>query len=119
MEVIKRIEAVPGVKAVSGRTLVERMTASATSTFGVDIVGIDPGRARQVTDIYNLMVAGTYFGTTGKNLIVVGKKLADRLNLKLHLKVVLSFQTMQSTTSFTPDTRRSNGYQLYSCRFVD
>ncbi len=93
-EVIKHIEEVAGVKAVSGRTLVQGMAASAASTFGVDIVGIDPGRARQVTDISELIIAGSYFGADGKNAIVIGKKLADRLNLKPHSKVVLSFQAM-------------------------
>jgi len=96
MDVIRHIREIPGVKAVSGRTLVEGMAASAASTYGGEIAGIDPERAKQVTDIHNLIVAGAYFDSRGKNQIVVGKKLAERLNLKLHSKVVLSFQDVDN-----------------------
>lgn len=94
IEILDRIRSMPGVKAVSGRTLVDGMAASAASTFGVSIEGIDPAQAARVTTISRMIVAGSYFGGTGKNPIVVGSKLAERLHLRLRSKVVLSFQAM-------------------------
>ncbi|MEJ2051616.1 MAG: ABC transporter permease, partial [Calditrichota bacterium] len=42
LAIMDSVQTIPGVKAVSGRTLVEGMAASPTSTFGVTIMGIDP-----------------------------------------------------------------------------
>ncbi len=97
MEVLKKIRSMPGVEAVSGRTLVDGMAASPASTFGVRIEGIDPESAVKVTNIRDLLIQGDYFAGRGKNPIVIGKKLADRLNLKLHSKVILSFQAMDKS----------------------
>lgn len=94
MEMLQRIRAIPGVEAVSARTLVDGMAASPTSSFGVEIDGIDPAQAAKVTDIHSLIAAGGYFNGGGRNPVVIGKKLADRLSLKLRSKVVLSFQAM-------------------------
>ncbi len=94
---LDQLRSIPGVKAVSGRTLVDGMAASPTSTFGVRIYGIDPQEAVQVTNINQLLIDGSYLEPGEKNPIVIGKKLAERLNLKLKSKVVLSFQAMDSS----------------------
>ncbi|HDZ12478.1 MAG TPA: ABC transporter permease [Bacteroidetes bacterium] len=98
--ILGELSRIPGIKAVSGRTLVEGMAASPTSTFGVKIVGIVPSQAKKVTDIYNRLTAGNYFAGGGRNPIVIGKKLADRLGLKLHSKIVLSFQGFGSSLNY-------------------
>jgi putative ABC transport system permease protein len=54
--ILDEIRAFPGVKAVSGRTLVEGMAASPTSTFGVLCTGINPAEAKEVTDIHDLLI---------------------------------------------------------------
>jgi putative ABC transport system permease protein len=97
MTVLAQIRGMSAVQAVSGRTLVDGMAASATSTFGVRIAGIDPGNAKKVTDIHKLLVGGTYFAGKGKNPILIGRKLAERLGLKLHSKVILGFQAMDDS----------------------
>ncbi len=97
MERINSIRTLPGVKAVSGRTLVDGMAASPASTFGVRIEGIDPERESGVTNIKDLLVTGQYFKSNRKNTIIIGKKLADRLNLKLNSKAVLSFQSLDNS----------------------
>ena len=100
LAIMDSVQTIPGVKAVSGRTLVEGMAASPTSTFGVTIMGIDPDRAKQVTDIYKRIVTGNYFSGKTKNPIVIGQKLANRLSLKLHSKIVLSFQGLDSSLTY-------------------
>ncbi|NOY61200.1 MAG: ABC transporter permease [Calditrichaeota bacterium] len=98
--IIKETQSIAGVKAVSGRTLIDGMASSPISTFGVKIVGIVPAQAKKVTDIYNRLVEGNYFAGNGRNPIVIGKKLADRLGLKLHSKIVLSFQGLDGSLNY-------------------
>ncbi|GAK55636.1 efflux ABC transporter, permease protein [Candidatus Vecturithrix granuli] len=90
--VVAEIRNIAGVKAVSGRTLIEGMAASPASSFGVTIVGIIPDEAKQTTNLPEKIIAGDYFESDRKNPIVIGQKLATRLNLKLNSKIVLSFQ---------------------------
>lgn len=89
---IAQVEKLQGVKAVSGRTLIEGMAASPTSNSGVRIVGIIPGEAAKATQLPAKIIAGTFFQSDHKNPIVIGQKLAEQLNLKLNSKIVLSFQ---------------------------
>ena len=93
MKILAKIRTMPGVQAVSGRTLVDGMAASAASTLGLPSRN-RPDQAVRVNSISRMLVAGSYFGGTDKNPIVVGAKLAERLHLKLHSKVVLNFQGM-------------------------
>jgi len=96
-QILKQTRSIPEVKAVSSRTVVEGMAASPTSTFGVKIVGIVPAEAKEVTDVHKRLIAGKYFEGDSRNPTVIGKKLADRLNLKLHSKIILSFQAMDGS----------------------
>ncbi len=99
-QVLRASRQIPGVQAVSGRTLIEAMAASPVSTFGVKIVGIVPEQARQVTDIPARLISGNYFESNPQNPVVIGKKLADRLSLKLKSKIVLSFQGLDGTLNY-------------------
>jgi len=99
-QVLQDCQRIPGVQAVSGRTLIESMAASAVSAFGVKIVGIVPDQARQVTDIHQHLTIGNYFQSDTRNPVVIGKKLADRLNLKIKSKLVLSFQGLDGTLNY-------------------
>ncbi len=100
-EIIKQTRAVKGVKAVSGRTLIIGMASSPASTFGVKIFGINPDDAKTVTNLYEKIIDGGYFESDRKNQIVIGKKLAKRLNLKLRKKIVLSFQGLDGSIVYT------------------
>jgi ABC-type lipoprotein release transport system permease subunit len=91
LEILERSAKVKGVQAVSGRTIIFGMAASPSSTFGVKVVGIDPEKTKQVTDIHKKILEGNHFESGKRNQILVGQKLAKRLNLKIRSKVVLSF----------------------------
>ena len=97
MKLIKNIQSIQGVDAVTGRTLVDGMAASPASTFGVHIEGIDPESEAKVTNIRDLIIKGQYFEAKRRNPIIIGQKLANRLNLKLNSKIVLSFQSMDNS----------------------
>jgi len=100
MHVLENISKVENVEAVSGRTLINGMVQSPTSSFGTKIIGINPKQAKQVTDIHQSLAEGVYFGEKYKNQILVGKKLTERLDLKLRSKVVLSFQNLEGEITY-------------------
>lgn len=77
---------------VSGRMVVQGMVASARSSAGVMIKGIVPEDEKQVTNTAEKVVEGSFFETDGRNQILIGKKLADGLNVKLKSKLILTFQ---------------------------
>jgi putative ABC transport system permease protein len=94
------IRRIPGVAGVSGRTLVYGMAASPASSFGVRINGVNRENAEQVTDIHQQITEGDYFASSQRNQIVIGRKLAERLNLNLNSKVVLSFQDLEGNITY-------------------
>ena len=91
VEMVQEIGSIQNVLAASGRMLIMGMAASPTSTFGVKIAGIKPDQEKNVTNIHEKLLEGNYFESEHRNQIILGKKLAKRLNLKLRSKIVLSF----------------------------
>ncbi|MBE0501745.1 MAG: ABC transporter permease [Desulfuromonadales bacterium] len=80
-----------GVEAVTARQVVDGMLASAASSRGVRINGIRPQDEIRVTDLQQSLVAGKMLTETGRNPILVSRRNADKLNLRLGSKVVLTF----------------------------
>jgi ABC-type lipoprotein release transport system permease subunit len=87
-----KIEKINGVKAVTERTIIDGMAASASSSSGVEIKGIVPHEEKKVTSVSGSIKEGEYFDGSYRNPVVIGKELAEKLDLKLHSKIVLSFQ---------------------------
>ena len=101
INVLKITKSVQDVGGASGRTIIAGMAASASSSFGVKIIGVIPQDSKKVTDIYTTIVEGSYFESSSRNPILIGSKLANRLNLRLHSKVVLSFQDLKGGIIYT------------------
>lgn len=89
------ISSVDGVKAVSERIILNTMIQSPTTGAGVKITGVDPEQEKQVTNLYTKLIEGTWFEDGKRNPIIIGKKLADKLKVKLRSKVVITLQDMQ------------------------
>jgi ABC-type lipoprotein release transport system permease subunit len=86
------------IKSYSSRLILNGMAASAKGNYGVQIQGIFPKNEKKITDISKKIVQGTYFTKFKRNPIVVGKKLADKLGLKVKSKIVLNFQDAENNT---------------------
>ncbi|WP_456407317.1 ABC transporter permease [Caldithrix abyssi] len=91
-EVLLKLKTVQGLAGISARTRFLGMASSATSSYPVQICGINAQQEKEVTTIYQRLVAGSYFNSPKENAIVIGQKLAQRLNLRLHSKLVLGFE---------------------------
>lgn len=96
-EIESEVKNIHGVKAASSRTIIEGMASSAETSWGVNIVGINPNVEKSVTDINSKIISGSYFGNNKKNEIVISQKLADKLGIKSKSKVVLSFQGLDGS----------------------
>jgi ABC-type lipoprotein release transport system permease subunit len=75
---------VEGVSFISERTIITGMANTASKSAGIQIVGIDPEKEKQVFTINNKIISGTgdYFEKDSKlNLALIGQELAKDLNI--------------------------------------
>jgi putative ABC transport system permease protein len=86
------LRTIPGIAAVSPRTVIEGMGSSPSSALGVRILGVDPAAERAVTAVARRMKEGSFFEGSGRIPAVIGRKLAVKLDVRLRSKIVLSFQ---------------------------
>ena len=80
------------VKAYSKRAVINGMLSNSTGSYGVNVLGVNPESERKVTNVYTKIIEGDYFESKRSNTMIVGKKLAEKLNLRLKSKVVIAFQ---------------------------
>lgn len=85
------LEHAPEVKAWTSRTLVNGMIASARSTRGIQVNGIDLASEPSITPIKSHIIDGEWLDDHGRNPILVSQKTADRLKLRVSSKVVITF----------------------------
>ena len=83
----KALQNTPGIAHWSKRVLTYGLVSSATSSSGVQIVGIDPESEQKVTTIDRSLVEGRYL-SGGPNEAVIGKSLAEKLNVGLGDRLV-------------------------------
>jgi len=89
---LARLTADPDIVGVAPRTLVQGMIASSRNTCGVQVKGVDPEVERSMTPIADQITEGAFLSDEGRNPIVLGQALADKLNIRLRSKVVVTFQ---------------------------
>ena len=97
--VSKILSANPAISAFTRRTKVFAMINSPYASNGVMINGIDPEDEKKVTSIYQKIndSCGKYFDNTRRNQVVISKRLADKLKVKLKSKITLTFQGIGDT----------------------
>ncbi len=91
--IINKLKNDKDVKAVSGRLVTTGMISSSSTASGVEIHGVVPSDEKAVSSISKDVIVGVYFTGLKKNEIVIGEKLAGKLGVKLHNKIVLTFQS--------------------------
>ncbi len=88
---------IDGVQAVSSRILMNTMIQSPTTASGVKVTGVVPEDEKLVTNLYSRLAEGTYFEGNQRNPIVIGRKLAEKLKIKLKSKLVITLQDMEGS----------------------
>ena len=83
-ETLKIVNSVEGIASVCERSVITGMANSAYKSTGVQIVGVDPEKEKQVFTLYKDIIPGTgdYFEKESKfNLALIGEDLAKELNI--------------------------------------
>ena len=70
----------------------EAMLISSKTNQGLSIIGVNPEEEKKVTDIYSKIIKGQYFNKIKGKGILIGKKLADKLEADIKSKVIVRYQ---------------------------
>ena len=89
--ILANLQSTEHVKAATTRSLSNAMISSAKGARGVQLRGVNPEAEAAVTKLDQKIVEGTYFETGKRNQIVLGRSLAEKMNVKLRSKLVLTF----------------------------
>ncbi len=109
------------VRSFTGRTLSDGMIQSPLTTSGVQIRGVDPDSERGTTTFHQNIVEGEYLDSELRHPILLGRKLAEKLNVEVGYRVVLSFQDLENNLTsgaFTVAGIFSSGHTDYDERNV-
>ncbi len=83
-KVLQSVNKLPGIEAITKRTVIIGMANTATKSTGVQIVGIDPSSEKEVFTLYETTIpdTGDFFETESRrNLVYIGQDLAKELNI--------------------------------------
>ena len=78
------------IKCFSSRTIISAMASTAHGAAGVRIIGVNPAQEKEVSNVSQGMVKGSYFEGVKSKPAIIGKKLADELQLDIKKKIYLS-----------------------------
>jgi len=90
------IDTISGVKAVSYKTIINSMISSSHSGRGISAIGINPTDEVKVSGVSQHVTEGSYIIESKKNQILISKRTAKKLKVKLRSKVVLTFQNLEN-----------------------
>jgi len=90
------LDTISGVKAVSFKTITNAMISSSHSGRGISAIGVIPKDEVNVSGVSQRIVEGEYLSDKKKNRIIISKKTAEKLKVKLRSKVVLTFQNLEN-----------------------
>lgn len=88
---IKQLLLSPLIKAVTVRSVTQAMLSTASGSAGVQVNGIIPETENKISQLEKKVHEGTGFTDQKKNEIILSRKLADKMKLKMASKVVLTF----------------------------
>jgi ABC-type lipoprotein release transport system permease subunit len=84
------------VRAWAARVRIPAVVASERESAGVTLVGIDPEAEQGLSFIAQAVTEGRYLRTPGDHGLLLGRKLAERLETRLGKRIVLMSQDMDN-----------------------
>lgn len=102
-EKIASISNMDNVAAVSKRLKIEGMLSSARAATGAVVIGIDPVKEKILSQISECILDsnGAYFEGVSRNPILISKKLAEKLKVRVRKSVVI--QTVNKEGDITAE----------------
>ncbi len=96
-EVLRELRSDAALKHVVSRVVVDGLISSSANSYGVTVKGIDYGSEPTVTNLHTFMREGEYLSDEGRNSIIIGTKLAKRLQVQLNSRIVLNVQDVEGS----------------------
>lgn len=97
---IQYIEKLPEVKGITDRLKSTGMISTAYASTGLVINGIYPDKEIKVTQLFNSMMAGEYLNESDQIPIIIGRKLAKKLNAEVGDKLILSVPEIEGDIAY-------------------
>lgn len=91
-ELIASMKSGHDIKSATARVLAMGMVASSNTSTGGKFIGVDPESETRVSNINDLIAEGRFLTENDRNKVIIGQKLAEKLNVRLRSKIVLTFQ---------------------------
>lgn len=90
-QVIAELQQNDLVSAVTSRTMISGMANTADGNGGVQIYGVKPDSEDDVFKLNENIIEGEYFEGVQRNPVLIGEDLAEKLEVKIKSKLVLTF----------------------------
>ena len=91
-DLLERLRSMAGVAAVAPRVQAQALASSAVKSEGILLIGVDPDAERGVTFIDKTIVEGRAIEPGADREIVIGRRLAEKLRVRLGEKIVVMAQ---------------------------
>jgi ABC-type lipoprotein release transport system permease subunit len=95
-EVEEKLQKVELIKYIAARSITQGMLSTTTGSAGVQINGILTNAENNVSRLKEKIREGEELNLQKKNSILIGRKLADKMKLKVGGKLVLTFTNTES-----------------------
>lgn len=92
MQLLERLRQLPTIGGISPRVQTTAMITSPAKSLPIMFVGVNPDTERQVTFLDKAVKEGRYLQTGNDREIVIGRKLAELLHVRLGERVVVMAQ---------------------------
>ncbi|MDZ7694673.1 MAG: FtsX-like permease family protein [Balneolaceae bacterium] len=97
-ELLDSLQAAPNITEIRAQSLATGLAQSAANSYGVTIHGIEvSGDSSSSHPVQQYITEGDILKSVSRNPVVIGSELAERLELGLRSKIVLSFQDVEGT----------------------
>lgn len=93
------LQQLPEVKSFTTRSIAQGMLATATGSAGVQVNGVSALSENVVSQLNKKIVQGHNFDSNRHHQVLIGKKLADKMKIKVNNKIVLTFTDRENAIS--------------------
>ncbi|MEX0680971.1 MAG: FtsX-like permease family protein [Balneolales bacterium] len=95
-EILAFLENDERILSYTPRLLSDAMIQSPLTASGVQIRGVDTESEKQTTTFHENLIEGAYLDAGFRNPILLGAQLAEKLNVEIGHRVVMSFQNLDN-----------------------
>lgn len=117
-DLVETLQREPEVSAVTARTLSPGMISSSLNVSSVQVVGINPETEKNVSKIVSSVVTGNYLTGQSDTEIMIGYLLAEKLELDLNDRVVLSIPQL-TQSDISQELFRVSGIFRFNSKIMD